>query len=50
MEDYDRQKMIDKINKVEQRANQMSDAAIKIQSVTRNRKALKELYKRKTNY
>jgi hypothetical protein len=28
----------------------MSDAAIKIQSVTRNRKALKELYKRKTNY
>jgi hypothetical protein len=41
IEEYDRQQMIDKINKVEQRANQMSDAAIKILTAARNRKALK---------
>ena len=38
MEDYDRQQMIDRINQVEQRANQMSDAAIKIQKRFRQNK------------
>ncbi len=38
IEDIDRQKIIDKINKVEQRANQMSDAAITIQKRFRQNK------------
>jgi len=38
IEDIDRQKIIDKINQVEQRANQMSDAAIKIQKRFRQNK------------
>ena len=46
IEEYDRQQLINKVNEIEQRANKMSDAAIKIQSAARNRKALKELYKR----
>ncbi len=48
IEEYDRQQLelINKVNEIEQRANKMSDAAIKIQSAARNRKALKELYRR----
>jgi hypothetical protein len=46
IEDYDRQQLINKVDKVEQRVNKMNDAAIKIQSAARNRKALKELYRR----
>jgi hypothetical protein len=46
IEEYDRQQLINKVNEIEQRANKMNDAAIKIQSAARNRKALKELYRR----
>ncbi len=48
IEEYDRQQMIDKINKVEQRANQMNNAATTLQGAFKGYKARKTVKQKQT--